>query len=59
MQSDLPHTLLSQASKPQEPEKNTKASDEVLRLQEEANREFLDRQKGKAGEGYEIDELFT
>lgn len=60
MQADLPHTLFDRRND-REPEKNTKASDEVLRLQEEANRQMLARKKAKekGAEPYEIDELFN
>ena len=58
MQADLPHTLFDRRND-REPEKNTKASDEVLRLQEEANRQMLARKKAKGADSYEIEELFN
>lgn len=62
MQADLPHTLYKKTGKDGKPVKNTKASDEVIRLQEEANRKMLERKAAKErGEiPYEsTDELFN
>lgn len=47
MQADLPHTLYKRRDKDGKPTKNTKASDEVIRLQEEANRMALERKAAK------------
>ena len=62
MQTDLPHTLYKKTGKDGKPVKNTRASDEVIRLQEEANRKMLERKAAKErGEiPYEsTDELFN
>ena len=62
MQADLPHTLYLKDKNSPEPSKNTKASDEVIRLQEEANRKAMERKKAKeAGEiPYDsVDEVFN
>ena len=62
MQADLPHTLFIKDKNNAEPSKNTKASDEVLRLQEEANRKAMERKEAKErGEiPYDsVDELFN
>lgn len=63
MQSDLPHTLyLKDHSKKKEPAKNTVASDEVLRLQEEANRKMRERKARRKQEEEmtaTVDELFS
>lgn len=66
MQADLPHTLFRQDRKSDGGKKNTVASDEVIRLQEEANRKFAERQAAQkaARERGEIpytnvDELFN
>ena len=61
MQSDLPHTLFLD-HKSKEPAKQTRASDEVMRLQEEANRKMLERKAAKErGEiPYDnVDEIFN
>ena len=64
MQADLPHTLFLHKEKKTDPSKNTKASDEVIRLQEEANRQFLARReelrkkKAAGQEPYTTEELF-
>lgn len=47
MQSDLPHVLYNHDRKHDEPSKNTKASDEVIKLQEEANRKMQERKAAK------------
>lgn len=62
MQADLPHTLYMKDKNSAEPSKKTKASDEVIRLQEEANRKAMERKKAKeAGEiPYDsVDEVFN
>lgn len=62
MQADLPHTLFRKDRKPGEPSKNTRASDEVIKLQEEANRKMLERKAAKErGEiPYDsVDEIFN
>lgn len=43
MQGDLPHTLFNHKASGKDPKKKTVASDEVLRLQEEANRQMMAR----------------
>ena len=61
MQSDLPHVLYMKNKKDKsDPKKNTKASDEVVRLQEEANRRFLEmkKQRERGERQYELEELF-
>ena len=59
MQCDLPHTLYDLKSG-DSPKKNTVASDEVLRLQEEANRRMSERKAARErGEvPYELEELY-
>lgn len=62
MQTDLPHTLYLKDDNSREPSKKTKASDEVIRLQEEANRKAMERKKAKeAGKiPYDsVDEVFN
>lgn len=62
MQTDLPHTLYLKDNSKTEPSKKTKASDDVIRLQEEANRKAMERKKAKeAGEiPYDsVDEVFN
>lgn len=58
MQSDLPHVLYNRTSgKP-----NTKASEEVIRLQEEANRNLAERRRlnGRDETTYDsVNELFN
>ena len=60
MQSDLPHTLYLKRDENGKPKKNTKASDEVIRLQEEANRQMLERKAAKEREKktYKTEDLF-
>lgn len=59
MRLDLPHTLYDWDKK--DKKKNTVASDEVIRLQEEANRKMAEqaeaRRKGEIP--YEVEELFN
>jgi len=50
MQGDLPHTLFNRDGSKNDPSKNTVASDEVLRLQEEANRQMEARRAAKRKE---------
>lgn len=50
MQGDLPHTLFNHRASGKSPEKNTVASDEVLRLQEEANRQMMERKAARERE---------
>ena len=50
MQGDLPHTLFNHKKSGKSPEKNTVASDEVLRLQEEANRQMMARKAAREKE---------
>ena len=63
MQADLPHVLYNSSteSSGSEPKKQTVASDEVLRLQEEANRRMQERKAAETeGEkSYDINELFN
>ncbi len=69
MQADLPHTLYSHELTKEDQAKRAKsrtaASAEVLRLQEEANREMEERRKAAAeakargDEPYEMDDLFN
>lgn len=62
MQSDLPHTLYLKDNNHAEPSKNTKASDKVIRLQEEANRKAMERKaaKERGEEPYDsVDEVFN
>lgn len=63
MQADLPHTLYTKNRGKDDngrPMKNTKASEEVLRLQMEANRKAEERRKAQDSEGtYTVEELFT
>ena len=58
MRLDLPHTLYDWDKK--ENKKNTVASDEVIRLQEEANRKAAERAEArKRGDiPYDVEELF-
>lgn len=61
MQADLPHTLYL-PKKNTDPSKNTRASDDVVKLQEEANRKMLERKAAKErGEiPYDnVDEIFN
>lgn len=67
MQSDLPHTLLKRTRQEDGgvdehggKKRNTVASAEVLRLQEEANRKMRERKAAKMrGETpYDVNELF-
>lgn len=68
MQADLPHTLynheLTKEDKAARAKNRTQASNEVLRLQEEANRQAEERRKAaeeskaKGDTPYELDELF-
>lgn len=61
MQSDLPHTIFKKMED-RDPKKKTKASDEVLRLQEEANRQMQERKEkesaAKKEKVYDIEELY-
>ncbi len=69
MQADLPHTLYFHESTKEDQaaraKSRTKASAEVIRLQEEANRQMEERRraaaeaKAKGDEPYELDELFN
>lgn len=60
MQLDLPHTLYNWDKDQKDKKKNTVASDEVIRLQEKANREAKERREAKSrGEiPYTVEELF-
>lgn len=66
MQCDLPHVLYKNFKKNTDSSKNTKASEKVLRLQEEANRQALERQRKRELEqqakgpdkSYEREEIF-
>lgn len=60
MQCDLPHTLYDFDRTDNDPKKKTVASEEVLRLQEEANRKMTERKAAKErGEvPYELEELY-
>ena len=60
MQCDLPHTLYDFNKSGDNPKKNTVASEEVLRLQEEANRKMAERKAARErGEvPYELEELY-
>lgn len=62
MQSDLPHVLYGKRRKTGEdgkPKGNTVASDEVIRLQEEANRRMMERKAAKGGAiQYDLEELY-
>ena len=59
MQTDLPHTLYIRKNDKGGGKKNTVASDEVIRLQEEANRRMRERKKKQKQEDtYSVDELF-
>lgn len=61
MQSDLPHTLYIHDKTDDNPKKNTVASDEVMRLQEEANRKMQER-KAAEQQGdtpHDLEELFN
>lgn len=61
MQSDLPHTLYNyKESGESQGKKKTVASDEVIRLQEEANRELARRKAAekKGDEPYDLEELY-
>lgn len=59
MQSDLPH-MMYKYEKKKDPKKQTVASDEVIRLQEEANRRMEERKaaKMKGETPYELEDLF-
>lgn len=59
MQADLPHTLYMKDKA--DSSKNTKASDEVIRLQEEANRKARERKEKESGKiPYDsVDEVFN
>ena len=62
MQADLPHTLFLHDKTSGDPSKNTRPSDKVLQLQEEANRRMLERKaaKERGEETYDsVDELFN
>lgn len=67
MQADLPHTLFKniKGGGKSEPSKKTKASAEVLQLQEEANRKYFerkakrDKERAEGKRPYTIDELFN
>ena len=57
MRSDLPHTLYD--FKKDRGAKNTVASDEVIRLQEEANRKAQERREKEAKKGQlTMEEIF-
>lgn len=66
MQADQPHTLFMRRSddekdgkrRMEEAQKRTRASDRVLRLQEEENRRMEERRKMKERGEYYKDELF-
>jgi len=61
MQTDLPHTLYLKDKKSSDPAKNTRASDDIIKLQEEANKKMLERKAAKErGEiPYDsVDEIF-
>ena len=61
MQSDLPHTLFLKGVS-SDPSKNTRASDDIIKLQEEANRKMLERKAAQErGEiPYDsVDEIFN
>ena len=59
MQGDLPHTLFSHKASDGDPKKQTVASDEVIRLQEEANRRIAERKAAKEKENnlHDLNEL--
>lgn len=61
MQSDLPRTQYKFDNTDNDPKKHTVASDEVMRLQEEANQRMKERKAAKQeGEpSYELEELFN
>lgn len=66
MQADLPHTLFLKDRKDgnkggsSKPKKNTRASDRVLRLQEEANRKAAERRRARESQDeYSIEEIFN
>lgn len=62
MQSDLPHVLYLKDKKRDGGKQNTVASEEVIRLQEEANRKAAERRrKAQGGQGekvYQLEELY-
>lgn len=57
MQTDLPHTLYNPREDTGDPKKRTVASDEVIRLQTEAN-ERRKREMENGEKSYELNELF-
>ena len=60
MQADLPHVLYNTDTSGSEPKKNTVASDEVMRLQEEANRRMQERKAAetKGDKLYNLQDLY-